>query len=336
MRPPLSKELWYSEQKQGDKTYRFKQWTGSERSLFFEPEQFFEQPSKLMKNDKGGIAPVQGYTVKKIDSKNKKVILQEDDYEIEFEKCLIATGSTPKNLNVFETAPTHIRNKVMVYRTPEDFERLKKVAETKKTVTIIGSGFLGSELACSIAKYGKNYGLHVQQMYHEGGNLAKILPDYLAEHTTEKIKNYGVEVIPNVQVKEVSRDHDKLKLLLTDGKIVITDQVVVCAGCNANTELASVSGLEVDRNLGGFVVNAELEARTDIYVAGDAACFYDPLLGRRRVEHHDHSVVSGRLAGENMTGMSEYSIYHFFLFECMKFYKFICRQTIRTSKHVLV
>lgn len=25
-------------------------------------------------------------------------------------------------------------------------------------------------------------------------------------------------------------------------------------------------------------------------------------MGRRRVEHHDHAVVSGRLAGENMTG----------------------------------
>ena len=36
--------------------------------------------------------------------------------------------------------------------------------------------------------------------------------------------------------------------------------------------------------------------------AGDAACFYDVKLGRRRVEHHDHAVVSGRLDGENMTG----------------------------------
>lgn len=38
--------------------------------------------------------------------------------------------------------------------------------------------------------------------------------------------------------------------------------------------------------------------------AGDAACFYDTNLGRRRVEHHDHAVVSGRLAGENMVGLS--------------------------------
>ena len=39
-----------------------------------------------------------------------------------------------------------------------------------------------------------------------------------------------------------------------------------------------------------------------LFQAGDAACFYDPTLGRRRVEHHDHAVVSGRLAGVNMTG----------------------------------
>ena len=58
-----------------------------------------------------------------------------------------------------------------------------------------------------------------------------------------------------------------------------------------------------------------MEARENLYVAGDAASFYDIALGRRRVEHHDHAVVSdyvcvnsitkqvsGRLAGENMTG----------------------------------
>lgn len=80
---------------------------------------------------------------------------------------------------------------------------------------------------------------------------------------------------------------------------------MVCVGCEANTGFAKLSQLEVDSNLGGFVVNAELEARRNVFVAGDASCFYDPLLGRRRVEHHDHSVVSGRLAGENMVGKSK-------------------------------
>jgi hypothetical protein len=51
----------------------------------------------------------------------------------------------------------------------------------------------------------------------------------------------------------------------------------------------------VDRTLGGIVVNGELEARSDIWAAGDVASFYDATLGRRREEHHDHAVVSGRL-----------------------------------------
>lgn len=38
------------------------------------------------------------------------------------------------------------------------------------------------------------------------------------------------------------------------------------------------------------------------FQAGDASCFFDPVLGRRRVEHHDHASVSGHLAGENMAG----------------------------------
>ena len=38
-------------------------------------------------------------------------------------------------------------------------------------------------------------------------------------------------------------------------------------------------------------------------------------LGRRRVEHHDHAVVSGRLAGENMTGAGK-PYWHQSMFWC--------------------
>ena len=36
--------------------------------------------------------------------------------------------------------------------------------------------------------------------------------------------------------------------------------------------------------------------------AGDVTSYHDIALGRRRVEHHDHAVVSGQAAGENMAG----------------------------------
>ena len=87
-----------------------------------------------------------------------------------------------------------------------------------------------------------------------------------------------------------------------DQQWLLADHVVVAVGLEPNVQLATKSGFEIDSSLGGYVVNAELQARKNIWIAGDAACFYDIKLGRRRVEHHDHAVVSGRLAGENMTG----------------------------------
>lgn len=86
---------------------------------------------------------------------------------------------------------------------------------------------------------------------------------------------------------------------------LLADHVVVAVGLEPNVELAEKSGIETDQKHGGYLVNAELQARNNIWVAGDAACFYDIKLGRRRVEHHDHAVVSGRLAGENMTGAAK-------------------------------
>ncbi|XP_017152492.1 putative apoptosis-inducing factor 1, mitochondrial isoform X2 [Drosophila miranda] len=304
MRPPLSKELWYTPNtnEKPIKDYRFKQWTGSERSLFFEPDEFFVDPEKLEESVNGGIAVAQGFSVQKVDAQNHTVILN-DGYKITYDECLIATGCAPKNLPMFRDAAPSVREKVMVYRTPDDFDRLRRYAAEKRSITIVGNGFIGSELACSLAHYSKeNGGGKIYQVFQESGNMSKVLPNYLSRWTMAKMKNQGVCVIPNASIKSATRDEESLKLELNNGMTLLSDIVVVCVGCSPNTNLASPSKLELDRTLGGFVVNAELEARRNLYVAGDVSCFYDPLLGRRRVEHHDHSVVSGKLAGENMTG----------------------------------
>jgi len=47
---------------------------------------------------------------------------------------------------------------------------------------------------------------------------------------------------------------------------VSVDHVVVAVGLAANTDLAATSGLEVDEQRGGFLVNAELEARSNVWV----------------------------------------------------------------------
>ncbi|TSR75237.1 Apoptosis-inducing factor 1, mitochondrial [Bagarius yarrelli] len=222
MRPPLSKELWFSDDPSVTETLRFKQWNGKERS-------------ELDVVENGGVA-------------------------------------------------------VLACKKIEDFKALEKVSRELKSITIIGAHDLG---------------LEVIQLFPEKGNMAKILPEYLSNWTMDKVKKEGAQVLTEAVVKNVSYKDGKVEIKLKDGRLVKTDHIVAAVGLEPNVELAKSAGLEIDSDFGGFRVNAELQARSNIWVAGDAACFYDIKLGRRRVEHHDHAVVSGRLAGENMTGASK-------------------------------
>uniref|UniRef100_A0A8C5GJU0 Apoptosis-inducing factor 1, mitochondrial n=1 Tax=Gouania willdenowi TaxID=441366 RepID=A0A8C5GJU0_GOUWI len=290
MRPPLSKELWFSDDSSVTETLRFKQWNGKERSIYFQPPSFYIKAEELGSSENGGVAVLTGRKVVHMDVRGNKIKM-DDGSEISYDKCLIATGGIPRNLQVIERAGEEVMKRTTLFRKIEDFKALDKVSRNVKSITIIGGGFLGSELACALGRKSSEFGLEVVQMFPEKGNMGKVLPEYLSNWTTERVKREGVKIISEALVKSVSFIDDELEITLKDGRVVKTDHIS--------------AGLEVDSDFGGYRVNAELQARSNIWVAGDAACFYDIRLGRRRVEHHDHAVVSGRLAGENMTGTSK-------------------------------
>nr|XP_034978979.1 apoptosis-inducing factor 1, mitochondrial isoform X3 [Zootoca vivipara] len=257
MRPPLSKELWFSDDPDVPETLRFKQWNGKQRSIYFQPPSFYVSARDLPHLENGGVAVLTGRKVVHMDIRGNIVKL-DNGAEISYDKCLIATGGSPRNLPVIEKAGKEVQQRLTLFRKVEDFRSLEKISREVKSVTIIGGGFLGSELACALGRRAQSRGLEVIQMFPENGNMGKVLPEYLSHWTTNKVRREGVNVMPNAIVKSVSVVGNRLQIRLKDGR-----------------------------------------------KAGDAACFYDIKLGRRRVEHHDHAVVSGRLAGENMTGAAK-------------------------------
>ncbi|XP_022162973.1 apoptosis-inducing factor 1, mitochondrial isoform X2 [Myzus persicae] len=306
MRPPLSKELWYGDDTEMAKSLNFHQWNGTSRSLFYEPEPFYTPVEELTTAKNGGISLARGWKVESINVSKKKVKLN-DGKEISYDKCLIATGSVPKTLKLYDDASEELKNKFSVFRSISDFEDLWEQLGHIKSIAIIGGGFLGSELAASLANKGKKNGVKIYQIFKEQGNMGKVLPKYLSHWTTEKVRNEGVEVVTETEVENCSLENNKqqVNLILSNGKNISVDHVIMAVGAKPNTELATDAGLEIDSKLDGYLVNSELQARTDLYIAGDCACFYDKQLGRRRVEHHDHAVISGRLAGENMAGAAK-------------------------------
>lgn len=301
MRPPLSKDMWFDKKPDVAQTLSFTQWSGKERSIFYESEDYFFSVKEMLENKNGGVSVIRGKKVVKIDPVSQTVHLDTGE-EIKYEKCLLATGAKPKTLPVFEQADDSIKKQVTLFRSARDFQKLDRISRKVKSIVIVGGGFLGSELAYGLVKRDATAGLKVTQVFPESGNMGQILPEYLSKWTSKQLRSDGVTLVPDVTVKSVSKKDKKIELQLSNNEIILADHVVVAVGAEPNTEFAQSSGLEIDEKHGGLLVNTEMEARKNLWVAGDASCFYDAKLGRRRVEHHDHAVVSGRLAGENMTG----------------------------------
>ena len=154
MRPPLSKELWFVNDDQAKKDLKFKQWNGKERSLLYEPIPFYTPIKELEESKNGGISVATGRKVVKIDTVNQIAHL-EDGVTVKYDKCLLATGGQPKAPRFLNNAPDDVKEKITLFRNVNDFHKLDGIVSSSKSVTILGGGFLGSELACAFGQRSK-------------------------------------------------------------------------------------------------------------------------------------------------------------------------------------
>ncbi|CAF0999034.1 unnamed protein product [Rotaria magnacalcarata] len=115
MRPPLSKDIWYTDDDDLISKHSFKQWNGNEKSLYFFDNEFYSDVKTLNEQESGGVAVVLGRKVINLDLKNSVAKL-DNGWEITFEKCLIATGGQGKNLKIFQTVSNRLKNKITLYR----------------------------------------------------------------------------------------------------------------------------------------------------------------------------------------------------------------------------
>ncbi|XP_027201516.2 apoptosis inducing factor [Dermatophagoides pteronyssinus] len=299
-RTPLTKELWFSGL---DDKLSFKQYNGKERSIYFEHEEFYLPLNEFNTATHGGISVVKLHKVNRLDVTNQQAYL-DNGQKITYGKCIIATGTKPKNLKCFEQATEKqpkIADKIILYRYPENYQRLNELLPKLKSLTIIGNGFTASELAFSLTERAKKLKSNVQinHIFEQNGVLDEVLPDYLSRWCTDRIKDENVIVMPNVQIDDVKMEKDQLSLKLTNGQTLNTDICIVDIGSEPNIDIAKSAKFEIDPINGGLLANSELQIQSNIWAAGDVVSFYDSKHGRRRDCHHDNAIYTGRLAGDN-------------------------------------
>jgi NADPH-dependent 2,4-dienoyl-CoA reductase/sulfur reductase-like enzyme len=163
-------------------------------------------------------------------------------------------------------------------------------------VAVVGGGFIGSEMAASLA----TAGYRVTLLFPEEGIGARLFPRDLALHLNRYYAEREVEVRPGERLTGLASDGGGFRLR-TDRAEIRADLVVAGLGIIPNDGLAAEAGLAVDD---GILVDESLRTSDPaIFAAGDVARFQSPQLGRRiRVEHEDNANRMGRAAGLAMAG----------------------------------
>jgi len=235
-----------------------------------------------------------GCRVTRIEPEQKQV---EDDTgrTHTYGRLLLATGGSPRRLPF--TPPETI-----YYRTLDDYHTVRRWAEEGARVGIIGGGFIGSEIAASLA----DNGAQPVMVFPEASLGVHIYPADLSEYVTSYYRQKGVDVHPGFTVQSIERSGDAFVLHSKDGGAIPVDHVLAGIGIRPNVDLAEAAGIATggpDKG-GGILVDEHLRTnQPDIYAAGDAASFYNPALGKTlRVEHEDNATSMGRAAGLNMAG----------------------------------
>jgi 3-phenylpropionate/trans-cinnamate dioxygenase ferredoxin reductase subunit len=211
-----------------------------------------------------------------------------------YERALLATGGVPRRL---PDAPEG----VIYYRTLDDYRRLRGQTAGGGSAVVIGSGFIGSEIAAALAINGTK----VTMVFPHEAIGSRLFPAELARSLNDYYAEQGVDLVPGETVAAVARDGDRFAVTTESGRTVNGDVVVAGLGIEPRTELAEAAGLDVDN---GIMVDDRGRAggREDLFAAGDAAQFPAKALGTSlRVEHEDNANSQGRQVGANMAGADE-------------------------------
>ena len=219
-----------------------------------------------------------------------------DQESIRYDRLLLATGSTPRQLPVAD----HSDAPVAYLRTMEDSQRLKAGLQPGHRVIIIGGGWIGLEVAAAA----RTAGCEVVVLEAMELPLVRVLGREVAEVFRALHESHGVDVRMKVSVTAVESDGGRAVVRLADGSSVSADLLVVGVGVTPNTAVAEAAGLDTNN---GIVVNEHLRtSHPDVFAAGDVANAYHPILRRHlRVEHWDNAIEQGLTAARNMLGAEE-------------------------------
>jgi 3-phenylpropionate/trans-cinnamate dioxygenase ferredoxin reductase subunit len=267
-RPPLSKEYLRGE---------------ADGKPYVHPEDFYEE------ND---IELLTGAAVTAIDPSASELVLGQEK-RLAYERLLLATGAEPRRIDVQGSD----LDGIFYLRNISDSEAIATAIESAERIVVVGSGWIGAEIAASA----RTKGCEVTMIEMASLPLERVLGPKLGQFYLDVHRDHGTEFLPETTVDRFEGDGRVERVLTRDGAVVEAQAVVVGVGVAPRTQLGEAAGIRTDN---GILVSETLETSAPgVFAAGDIANALNPFYGRRlRVEHWANALAQGPAAARAMLG----------------------------------
>lgn len=275
IRPPLSKEYLSG--------------TAERASIFVHDEAWYAEHD---------VRVLRGRRAEAIALADRSVSLEGGDV-LHYDKLLVATGARSRRY----PGPGGSLSGVHHLRTVGESEALAlALAPGDKRVVIIGSGWIGLEVAAAA----KGYGNAVTVLGRENLPLENVLgPEigavFEALHRANGVDLRNASGVSGIEGGAGESAGVVSGVRLSDGELLQADVVVVGIGALPNIELAEAAGLALDNGI--LVDESFRSSHPGVFAVGDVANVFHPVLGSHlRVEHWATAKDAGFAAGESMAG----------------------------------
>lgn len=211
-----------------------------------------------------------------------------------FDKLLMVTGAHPRRIDAAMG-----RDGVYYLRSLGDCRALSDALRRRPRVLVVGTGFIGCEVAASARSIGCDVTI-------VGGRppLAHVLGEEMGKIYTEYHRAHGIDVRPGVSVEGFDGAGKVERATLSNGSVVECDIAVIGIGVAPAVE--TLQGQPVEMRDGIVVDEYCRTSVPDVYACGDVASSWNPRYGTHlRFEHFDNARRQAVIAAKAMVGMME-------------------------------
>jgi 3-phenylpropionate/trans-cinnamate dioxygenase ferredoxin reductase subunit len=220
--------------------------------------------------------------------------------ELAYQKVLIATGGRNRRLRF----PGAGLPGIHYLRTAAECDAIKREAVPGRRAVVVGMGFIGCEVAASLAQLG----VHVTAVFPGRAPLERVLGGEVGALIGAIHRAHGVVLLPGEQVAAFEGTEQLEAVVTAAGHRIRCDFAVAGIGIEPDVPVAAVA------QDNGILADELCRASApDVYVAGDVANHLHPLFGRIRVEHYNNAEKQGAAAARSMLGSTvRYDYLHSF------------------------